>query len=222
MKAATRRQVVGIAGLFLVAGIASLVSSPGTILRSLEALTRRPLLFALALGGLYLLRPFLLWPVTSIAVLLGYLFGPGVGFVLALLGAGLTALPPYSLGRWANSDFGLFGYVSTTGNWYFTAVGNLRGVVAARLSPVPGDPISYTAGFAGVPLAPFVGGTVIGEIPWAIVAVYAGASMRTLAFAEFAITPEFLVALGGFALLILAGPLYRRLASPDSEDAIIQ
>lgn len=209
MNAATWRQLLGIIGLLVVAGLASIFVPPHVILDSLEALAQNPGLFALALIGIYLVRPFLLWPVSSIAVLLGYLFGPAIGLVLALAGAGLTALPPFFIGRYATSDFGLFEYVSTSGDWFFDTVGDTRGVIAARLSPVPGDPISYTAGLSGVSLAPFLAGTVIGEIPWAFVAVFAGASMRTLRLSEFTVTVELVVALAGLAVLLIAGPVYR-------------
>ncbi|MEF8938054.1 MAG: VTT domain-containing protein [Halovenus sp.] len=217
MRAATRRQVIGIGGLLTIAGVAALLFSPRALLESLEALAARPLLFAPALVGLYLLRPFLLWPVTSIAVLLGYLYGPAAGLGLALAGAALTAMPPYLLGRYVQSDFGLFGYVGSTGDQFFDTVGHTRGVIAARFSPIPGDPISYTSGLSGVPIAPFLTGTVLGEVPWAFVAVIGGASMRTLRLSAFSVTPELLVGLAGLSALILAGPLYRRVASESTE-----
>lgn len=217
MRAATRRQVVGVGGLLAIAAVAALLFSPRALLESLEALAARPLVFAPALVGLYLLRPFLLWPVTSIAVLLGYLFGPVAGMGLALGGAALTAMPPYLLGRYAKCDLGLFGYVGSTGDRFFDTVGWTRGVIAARLSPIPGDPISYTSGLSGVPIAPFLTGTVLGEIPWAFVAVIAGASMRTLRLSAFSVTPELLLSLAGLSALLLAGPLYRRIASESTE-----
>ncbi|MGM0718633.1 MAG: TVP38/TMEM64 family protein, partial [Halobacteriota archaeon] len=138
MRGETRRQLIGLTGLLALALGAALLFSPRVVLVRLEALASRPLLFALALCALYLVRPFLLWPVTSVAVLLGYLYGPAVGFVLALLGAAFTALPPYLLGRYADTEFGLFATVSTGCDLFFDAVGDFRGTVAARFSPVPG------------------------------------------------------------------------------------
>ncbi|MXR51409.1 hypothetical protein GRX03_07305 [Halovenus sp. WSH3] len=218
MRAATRRQLLGLAGLLSVAGLAAVLFSPGAVLVWLEHLASRPLLFAAALVGLYLVRPFLLWPVTSVAVLLGYLYGPAAGFGLAIAGAALTALPPYLLGRYADDSIGLFGYVSDTAEQFFSATGDLRGVVAARFSPIPGDPISYAAGLSGVSAGPFLLGTMVGEVPWAFVAVFAGASMRTLDFSSFALPPELIVALAGLTVLLLAGPVYRRLRSGNSLD----
>lgn len=218
MRGETRRQLIGLGGLVAVALFASLLSSPRTILTQLETLASRPLLFAFALVALYLVRPFLLWPVTSVAVLLGYLYGPTVGFVLAIAGAGFTALPPYLLGRYAQTEIGLFASVSNTFEGFFETVGDFRGVIAARFSPVPGDPISYAAGLSGVSLGPFLAGTMIGEIPWAIVAVFAGASMRTLRLSAFSVSPELIVALFGGALLLLAGPAYNRFAERESAE----
>lgn len=217
MGVATRRQLLGLAGLLSVAGLAAVVFSPDAVLGGLEELAARPLVFGAALVALYLVRPFLLWPVTSVAVLLGYLYGPAAGFGLAIAGAALTALPPYLIGRYANDDIGLFGYVSDTAEQFFSATGDVRGVVAARFSPVPGDPISYAAGLSGLSVSPFLLGTMIGEVPWAFVAVFAGASMRTLDLSSFSVQPELVVALAGLTVLLLVGPAYRRIQSGPAE-----
>jgi len=218
METATRRQIVGVSGLVGLAVVASVVSSPGTVVTELEALAARPALFALALLLVYVVRPFLLWPVTSLALVLGFLYGPVVAMPLALAGAAVTGMPPFLLGRYARSNDGVFGYVGTSGRELVETVGETRGVLAARLSPIPGDPISYAAGLSGVSTRSFLAGTVLGEIPWALVAVLAGASMRTLSLSEFAFSPALVVALVGLAAIVLAGPLYNRLtgaATPD-------
>ena len=218
MNRATLRQLGGIAGLIAVAVVAALLSSPGTLVSELEALATRPWLFALALVAVYLVRPFLLWPVSSIALVLGFLYGPAIAMPLALVGAGFTAMPPYLLGRYAMTDIGLFGTICASGEQFVDVVGETRGVIAARLSPVPGDPISYTAGLTGVSLRPFLAGTVVGEIPWALVAVFAGASMRSLSLTEFAVSPELVVALAGLATIVLAGPIYSHLRTTPAAD----
>jgi uncharacterized membrane protein YdjX (TVP38/TMEM64 family) len=213
MERATWRQVVGVSLLGAIAAVASLVFSPDSVIAELEALATRPLLFALALVVVYLVRPFLLWPVSSIALVLGYLYGPVVALPLALAGAALTAMGPYLVGRYAQTGIGLFGSLGRSGQQFVEAVGETRGVVAARLSPVPGDPISYAAGLSNVSVRLFLAGTVIGEVPWALVAVVTGASMRTLTLSEFALSPAFFIALAGLAIIVLAGPVYRRRSS---------
>jgi len=217
MDRATGRQLVGVAGLLGLAGGAALFSSPATVIGGLEALAARPLSFAAVLVALYLVRPFLLWPVSSVAIALGYLYGPAVALPLALAGAGLTGLPPFLIGRYARTDLALFDYVGSTGKQLVDTVGETRGVIAARLSPVPGDPISYAAGLSGVSVRSFLAGTVVGEIPWALVTVFTGASMRTLDLSTAAMSPELLTALAGLSILVLAGPLYNHLATSNPE-----
>lgn len=210
MEAATRRQLFGVAGLVGVAATASVLSSPSMVVAELEGLATRPLLFLLVLAAVYLIRPFLLWPVSSIALVLGYVYGVAIALPLALVGAAFTALVPYAVGRYAETDAGLFGSFGASAGQFVDAVGETRSVVAARLSPVPGDPISYGAGLSGISVRPFLAGTVVGEVPWALVAVLTGASMRSLTLTEFAVSPELVVALAGLSVIILAGPLYNQ------------
>jgi len=208
MHPATQRQAVAVAGLFGLAAGAMVLFSPEPIVASLEGLAGAPLAFALVLVAVYLVRPFLLWPMSLVAVVLGYLYGPVIALPVALVGALVTVTPPYLLGRYARTDIGLFGTVSASGERLVGVVGETRGVLAARLSPVPGDPVSYGAGLAGVSPQPFYLGTVVGEVPWAVVAVVTGASMRSLSLSEFAVSLELVVALAGLAVLTLGGPLY--------------
>lgn len=216
MNRATQRQLVGVAGLVGVAVAAAFLSSPETVIGELEALAARPLLFVVALVAIYLVRPFLLWPVSSIALVLGYLYDPALAFPVALAGAALTAMPPYLIGRYAKSDVGIFAPVCHSGEQVVDAVGETRGVIAARFSPIPGDPVSYAAGLSGISLRPFLTGTVVGEIPWALVAVTAGASMRSLTLSEFTVSAELVVALAGLAILVLAGPVYNHVVTDSS------
>jgi uncharacterized membrane protein YdjX (TVP38/TMEM64 family) len=217
MNRATIRQLIGVGGLLGVAAAAALISSPEAVIAGLEGLAARPLLFAVVLVGLYLVRPFLLWPVSSVALLLGYLYSPAVAIPLALAGAALSGMPPFLLGRYAKTDLGLFGYIGCRGEQLVDAVGETRGVIAARLSPVPGDPISYAGGLSGVSVQAFLAGTVVGEIPWALVTVFTGASMRSLDLSGATVQPELVVALAGLAIIVLAGPLYNHFVTANPE-----
>lgn len=209
MNAATRRQLASVAGLVALAGLAAVFLSPARVVGELEHLATHPLQFGLALAIVYLLRPFLFWPVSSIAVLLGYLYAPAVAIPIALVGAGLTGLPPFALARYADSDAGIFRVFAEPARDLVDAVGEVRGVIGGRLSPVPGDVVSYAAGLSDVSLAAFLIGTVIGEIPWALVAVVAGNSMRTLTVSGFRPDPLVLLGIAGLAVLVLGRPLYR-------------
>jgi uncharacterized membrane protein YdjX (TVP38/TMEM64 family) len=217
MNAATRRQLASVVGLLAVAGIAGVVLSPARVVTELEHLAAHPLQFGLALAVVYLVRPFLFWPVSSIAILLGYLYAPAVAIPVALLGAGFTGLPPFALARYANSDAGVFRVFAEPARDIVDAVGEVRGVVGGRLSPVPGDVVSYAAGLSEVSLGAFLLGTVIGEIPWALVAVVAGNSMRTLTVSGFRPDPLVLLGIAGLAVLVVGRPLYRHLRDPATQ-----
>jgi len=208
MDSATRRQLLGMGCLGAVAAGAAALFSPATIVAQLEHLATHPLQFALALCAVYLVRPFLLWPVSSVAVVLGYLYGPAVALPIAVAGAALSGLPPFLVARYASSEGGLFGSVAATGERLTETVGETRGVLAARLSPIPGDPISYAAGLSNVSVGAFIAGTLVGEVPWALVAVVAGSSMRTLSVTGFAFSPAAVLAIAALAVIVLAGPVY--------------
>jgi len=218
MEPATRRQLVGMACLGGIAAGAAVLFSPAAILAGLEHLATHPLQFGLALLVVYLVRPFLLWPVSSIALVLGYVYDPAIALPIAVIGAVVSGLPPFFAARYADTDGGLFGSMAESGQRLTDSVGETRGVLAARLSPVPGDPISYAAGVSNVSFWAFVSGTIAGEIPWALVTVLAGNSMRTLSVTGFTLSPAAAIAIAGLAVVVLAGPLYKHFrADPRAE-----
>lgn len=209
MDRATKRQLVGIGVLLVVAVVATVVLSPRRVLAELAHLSAHPLQFGLALLVLYLVRPLFAWPISPISALVGYVLGFEYGVPVALVGATLTTVPPFLFARYAGRSGGLFARLNDVGKRFVTVTGATRGVLAARLSPLPADPVSYGAGFAGVSLRAYVVGTFLGEIPWVIVEVLAGASMRTLSTEGLSAGVHVLVASFALALLVLAGPAYR-------------
>lgn len=212
MNRATARQLAGIGVVVAIAGAAALSTSPSSLFAHAEALAARPALLALALVGLYLVRPALAWPISALSILLGYLFGP-VAIPVALGGAVLTALPAYALARYLGHDAGLLARVGDAGSVVRKTTGDLRGIIAVRLAPLPTDPVSYAAGLAGVPLRPYVAGTALGEAPWVVATVLLGASMGQLTTVGVTGDPLLLVTTVALAVLLaLSGPAYRRLA----------
>lgn len=209
MERATRRQVVGLAVGSGVVAAAAVALSPGAILRAAERVATRPVLFALVLATLYLGRPVVLWPISAISILVGYVYGVGVGIPVALTGAVVTCLPPFLLARYAQTDSGLFGHLGTMGERLVANTGALRGIVAARLAPLPADPVSYAAGLSGVGSGQFVLGTLLGELPWVAAAVLAGHSMRSLALRGTDVGLWLVVGAASLAALLVAGPAYR-------------
>lgn len=211
MQSATVRQLTGIAAVALVAGVAALVTSPSALFGRADALAARPVLLAVALCVLYLVRPLLAWPISALSILLGYLYGP-VAIPFALAGAIVTTLPAYVTARHLGHDAGLLARIGEAGTLVRRSTGDLRGIVAVRLAPLPTDPVSYAAGLAGVPPTPYVVGTALGEAPWAAVAVLLGASMGQLTASGTGAEPLLVVTAVALAVLVaLSGPAYRRL-----------
>ncbi|MFB6074988.1 MAG: TVP38/TMEM64 family protein [Haloarculaceae archaeon] len=204
----TRRQLAGTGAFLALAATATLLLSPGRVLDWLAGFEHRPLAFALALCGLYALRPLFAWPISPISALVGYVIGIPWAIPVALAGTVLTCLPPFLFAR-RFGDGGVFGRLGDAGQRVIEVTGATRGVLAARLSPLPADPVSYGAGFSGVGTGAFVAGTTVGEVPWVFVEVLAGASLRRLALDGAGMGFEVLAASFLLGVLVLAGPAYR-------------
>ncbi|NHX35433.1 MULTISPECIES: TVP38/TMEM64 family protein [Halolamina] len=204
------RTVLGVA-LLLVVGLGAVLTSPQWVLTRLDWLAADPLRFGVALVVLALLRPVLAWPTTLIAVVVGYGWGlRGLPVALALIA--LTSVPPFLLARRSADG----GPVATAGARAVDATGDLRGVIASRLLPAPSDVVSVGIGLSGVPLRPFLVGTAIGELPWALAGVVAGGSIQRVLQEGLGavIEPRLILAAAIAALLLLAGPAYRHLRDP--------
>lgn len=207
MRQSARRRLFGaavVAGVVLAAVVGR---SPAAALETVEGFRSRPALFALVLVGLYLLRPVVLWPISAVSILVGYVIGP-VGVPVGLAGAVLTCLPPFVAARTLRTG-GLFERVGSVGERLVSATGACRGLIAARLAPLPADPVSYAAGLSGVSVGAFVTGTAVGELPWVTAAVLAGSSMRTLTLEGVQPGLPLVVGATSLAVLVLAGPAYR-------------
>jgi uncharacterized membrane protein YdjX (TVP38/TMEM64 family) len=210
MQRATARQLVGLAVLGAVALAAALTLSPETVARRVTALAADPWLFGGVLLAAYLLRPVVAWPISVLSVVVGFALGPA-GIPVALGGAVLTCLPPYLVARKLGHDAGLLGTLGEHGRTYFEAAGDLRGVAAARLAPLPADPVSYTAGLSHVTVGRYVLGTALGELPWVTAAVLVGASAETVTTEGLSGGPAVVVGATALAVLVLSGPAYQLL-----------
>jgi uncharacterized membrane protein YdjX (TVP38/TMEM64 family) len=208
MERATARQLAGLAALGAVALAAALTFSPAGVARRVTALAADPWTFGAVLLVAYLLRPVVAWPISLLSVVVGFALGP-TGVPVALGGAVLTCLPPYLLARRLGHDAGLLGTLGDHGRNYFSTTGHLRGVAAARLAPLPADPVSYTAGLARVPVGPYALGTALGEFPWVTAAVLVGASAETITTEGVHGGPALLVGATALAVLLLSGPAYQ-------------
>lgn len=209
MTSFARRQAVGLAVLALVVA-GSLLAEPDRLFEFARGLADRPALFGVLLVGVYLVRPLFAWPTSLVAVLAGYAYGPVWGFPVALAGTTGSALLPFLVARYVGEGPGLAGRLGDSGERFFAATGDLRGMVASRLAPAPSDPVSAAAGLSGVSTPAFVLGTAVGEVPWTAAAVLAGSSLETLSTAGLgSVRWELVAAAGAVAVALLAGPTYR-------------
>lgn len=205
-----RRQVLAGSLLAVLGAVGVLVLSPERVLRSVAGLGERPLLFAGCLLVAYGLRPLVLWPISALSILVGFVLGVPFGVPVALAGAVYTSLPPYLLARYAPGEDGPLARIRRVGQRVTEATGDGRGLTAARLLPLPADPVSYAAGLAGISLPTYVLATAAGELLWVVAAVAAGASMRTFTLEGTGSGLGLIAGAAGLGLLLLAGPVYRR------------
>jgi uncharacterized membrane protein YdjX (TVP38/TMEM64 family) len=197
-------------GLLVLVGVAAAAwaRSPDAALRALAWLAADPLRYLVACVALAAVRPLFAWPTTLVGVAVGFGFDVAVGVPLALVLYTLTSVPPYLFARRAGGD----GRVAAAGRRVRDATGDFRGVAAGRLFPAPSDVVSVGAGVAGVPFGVYVLATAVGELPWALASVVAGASLDSLVSGTAAdvFDPRFVAGLAALGVLVLAGPLLRR------------
>lgn len=191
--------------------LAALLHSPERLLDAAEGAAADPLLFAGVVAVLYAVRPALLWPPTLVAVVVGYGYGLVLGVPIALAGAVATSIVPFYLARWLGAEAPGADRVGTIGEQYLAATGPIRGVTAARLTPIPADAVTVAAALADIRFRSFATGVLVGEIPWTVAAVAVGASLAALSTDGAAAGGFRLVALATLAAIaVLVGPAYRR------------
>ena len=194
-------------GLLLLVVLAVLLR-PQRVLATVRTLLDSPY-FPLLLAALYVIRPFLAWPITALSALVGFQYGLVWGVPIALLGAVVSTFIPYSAVRYFDFDHGVVGWAADESDHFFEATGDFRGLLAARIAPVPAEAASLAAGAAHVRPLTFVAGTVIGELPWAVAAVLVGHSMHRLTLEEVSFDPVLVVATAIAGLVLLAGPMIK-------------
>ncbi|QLG61559.1 TVP38/TMEM64 family protein [Halorarum salinum] len=211
------RRALAAGVLALLALVAAWLASPDLLLSRVDWLLADPLRFAVALCALAVVRPLLAWPTSLLGVLAGYAYGVA-GAPLALALITLTSVPPYRValrgreGWGAGRASGLTRRAAEAGERAVGVAGDFRSVAASRLLPTPSDAVSVAAGLAGVRLRPYLVGTAVGEVPWAVAATVAGASAGRVAAGGVgaAFDPRLVAAAALAGLLLLAGPAYRR------------
>lgn len=193
--------------------LAAWVVSPAVAVDAFEELASAPLAFTAVLAVVAVVRPLAAWPTLLLSIAVGYAYGL-VGLPLALIALVLTSLPPYWFGVSAAGS----GRLTTAGERLLAETGGIRGVASARLFPVPSDVVSVAAGAMSLRLRPFLIGTLLGELPWAVLGILAGSSVDRLATSALsgAVEPWLIAGMTALAVFLLAGPSYRFLADSQS------
>ncbi|WP_343773808.1 TVP38/TMEM64 family protein [Natronoarchaeum mannanilyticum] len=218
MQPGTRRSLAGV-GLLAVVVAVALTLSPDAAIGAVDAAADDPATFLAVVAALYLVRPLALWPPTLVAVVVGYGLGIAAGVPVALAGAVLTSVPTYAAARWvgAGNDCAPVERLASVGGGYFGSAGDLRGVVAARLAPIPADAVSCAAGLSAVPLRAFALGVLVGELPWTVAAVVVGSSLSTITARGLGgVGLPLTVATTAAAAFLLAGPAYTHFTEEDT------
>lgn len=209
---ATRLSRRGIVGVLVVLSVTcgALLVSPAAAIDRVQAVADDPVVFGVVLLGLYLVRPLFAWPTTVLSVAVGYGYG-FLGLPFALGGIALTTVPPFLAVRWFDRGVDV-GRVGEASERFFATTGDFRGVMAARIAPVPADVATCAAGLGDVRLRTVIAGTVVGEIPWTVVAIAVGTSADRLAAGRMTtIGLPVTLAMLGLAVILLAGPARRLL-----------
>ena len=205
----SHRRVAGLLAVVAV-GAGALLVSPTTALDRLRAVSRDPFLFGAVLLGLYLIRPLFAWPTTILSVAVGYGYG-FLGIPVALSGIALTTVPPFLAVRWFDRGTDV-DRIAEASERFFATTGDFRGVVAARIAPIPADAVTCAAGLGDVRLRTVVAGTVVGEVPWTVLAVAVGTSADRLTAGHLErIGVPASLAMLAIATILLAGPARRAL-----------
>src|SRR6056297_3027347 len=206
-----RRTRLAVGGVTLLGvGLAAWFVSPTVAIARFEDLASRPLALAAVMLAVALIRPACAWPTLLLSTGIGFAYGLS-GLPLALGALVLTSLPPY----WFGASTAGSGRLTAAGETFLAETGGVRGVTAARLLPLPSDVVSVGAGAMAVRLRPYLVGTALGELPWAILGLVVGRSVDHLTMGDLsgAVDPWLLAGMTATAILLLAGPFYRMLST---------
>lgn len=184
-------------------------------LGAIDEVSRRPWA-PLGLLALYLLRPFLLLPVTLLNLSSGLLLGPMRGVAFALAGTLLSATVGYGLGR-------LVGSAELTARlsarWSLVRMLRSRSfetVVAGGLMYLHADAVNLPSGLLRIPFPTFLAGIAVGNALTLTTAVLAGASVEgRIADATIRVELEYLLTAAAlFAVSLGLAYLVRRHLAP--------
>ena len=160
---------------------------------------------ALILIAIFMIRPILLLPVSILTAFSGYLFGPILGIIYALIATSLSASIAFAIAFYFNKS-------NDNKNKVISKLQNnsFESVLISRLSFVPGDLVNYSAGYLKINYWQFLLATAIGGLPGLGMTVLAGAAVEgEFSFSGFKINIYYLLA--SLAILVFSLLLARYL-----------
>lgn len=140
----------------------------------------------LAFVLVYAIRPLAAFSASLLSVAAGALYGPLAGIVLVIVGANLSALVAYGLGRGLGAELAgpALAHRRLAGVTARLRERTFETVLALRLMFVPFDAVNYLAGASRLRPRPFLLATAIGSLPGTAVFVLFGAGIADLSGLE--------------------------------------
>ncbi|WP_302081367.1 TVP38/TMEM64 family protein [Salinibaculum rarum] len=192
----------------IVCGLVAISST--SVFSSIQLSYMSPMLVLLLLVA-FLIRSFVGLPLSILIVFVGFKYPIRIAFILAFTGAIISAIPPFVVARHIKTPSGVIGIASAKSETIVSRIGGLRSIVAARISVVPSDVVSYGSGFSNISARTYVAGTSIGWFPVIMVLVTMGNSLQSLSFQSTTLPPEFLISGSLLAILILLPTVFSEL-----------
>lgn len=119
-------------------------------------------------------------PVTVIMLANGLVFGVWGGGLVSIAGGLAGALAAYAIGRWIGRALLDWIVPASSLQWadrLMAMYGRWAIVIERWIPGIPGDPVSYAAGMTRVPVASFLGLTIVGIVPAAVASAWLGSQI---------------------------------------------
>ena len=162
--------------------------------------------------GVFVVGGLVFFPLTLLILQTGLLFHPVTAIIVSMVGAALSTVLMYGVG-------GLLGAGTVqrlVGNKPLRVVRSVgaRGVLAfagLRLVPIaPFSLVNLAAGAAGVPLPPFLLGSMLGLMPGVLALTLIGQGVLALLWASFNVNATIPVVVAGLVGTVVAGLVFHR------------
>ncbi len=178
-----------------------------------------PILYVL----FYIVQPIVFFPSTFLTIAAGYVYGPVLGTVLAIIGSNASSVLAWLVGRFFGETLVSDRFKQSMLNRFSDRLrtNSFQSVLLMRLIYLPYDVVSYFSGFMRLALPAFALGTFLGGLPGTISFALFGSSIEGDFLAE---TPTLNPwALGGaFLLFVTSVTLSRFIRRTGGQQPVIE